>query len=171
MLSSLLMSCRAWLKLSRWFPLSKWEIKYLPPNIHSLPRRTTRWAQLQKKTNSGCEDICCQGYRKFRRIPNTLLRHGKRWSIPIYVYFSSEILGLSVFPLFLSLSLPVPLIPNGDCFLVVVVVVVGCDDGGGAWRGYVCSRECQKRTEKQKKNTETRLVMRAGPELWKKGRG
>lgn len=70
-----------------------------------------------------------------------------------------------MFPLFLSLSLPVPLIPNGDCFLVVVVVVVVVMMVGVHDEVMFCSRECQKRTEKQKKNTETRLVMRAGPEL------
>lgn len=121
------------LNRSRWFPLSKLEMIYLPPNMQLTHK--TRWAQLQKKTEILVAKVFVVKVTENSAVSQRLLRHSSNgdwcWYAEsnVYLFFALN-LGLSVFPLSLRLllkSLPVPLFANGDFFPVVVVGVYDDD--------------------------------------------
>lgn len=66
----------ALLKLSRWFPLSKLEMIYLPPNMQLTHK--TRWAQLQKKTEILVAKISVVKVTANSAVSQRLLRHSER---------------------------------------------------------------------------------------------
>lgn len=68
----------ALLMLSRWFPLSKLEIIYLSPEYTLTHKTTTRWAQLQKKTEILVAKISVVKVTANSAVSQTLLRHSER---------------------------------------------------------------------------------------------
>lgn len=138
--------------------------------------KTTRWAQLQKKTeilvakvsvvkvtaNSVVALVVAVSYNAYCVVTTCSACRSPLVLSLSWAFTCSHL--LSPWVLVNSLSLP---------FLSVWLLFQ-------LFTGRVCLLSCFARLrirqqmlkirEKQKKNTETRLVMRAGPELWKKSR-
>lgn len=138
------------LKLGRSFPLSKLEIIYLPPNIHSLTHKTTTCrVQLQKKTKVLVAKISVVKVTANSAKSQALLRHSKRWSLLIYqiLFVSFFLVCLCSLSLFLCFC---RYLSFSSEWAFCCCCSRSC--GGGAWRSYIC--RVSKKEQKNKRKTQ-----------------
>lgn len=142
------------------------EMESNPPwkQIKRQTHCSIRWAQLQKKTKVLVAKVSVV---KVTANSAAAVSHNAYCVVTSADYWSLRVLSYCL-PFILSLCVCVTSLSLFDSYLGA-----NFSDFGGVCCCFVCTilrirQRMLKIREKQKKNTETRLVMRAGPELRKK---